>query len=377
MVFNNEAVLPSATISSESDYNRTEELKAFDDTKTGVKGLVDSGLQKVPKIFIRPPNKVVQNSDSNLTHFAIPVIDLGGIHEDKRVREEIVHGIKSASENWGFFRVVNHGVPLSVLDEMIKGVIRFNEQDDEVKKEYYSRDETRNVRFNSNFDLYTSKAANWRDSLAIYMLRTLRSNPLHPSEMPTACRDISMEYAKHVSTLGDTLFELLSEALGLKTDYLNEMGCAEHCLLVSRYYPACPEPELTLGTAKHTDPAFVTILLQDDIDGLQVLHQDLWVDVRPIPGSLIVNIGDLLQITSNDKLKSVEHRVLANQVGPRVSVASFLTPAFNVASRYKPIKELISDDTGPVYKEISLKEYVNNFNSEGLDGKSGLDNFKL
>ncbi|KAF9605611.1 hypothetical protein IFM89_017954 [Coptis chinensis] len=368
MVSSNESVL-SSTIITESNYNRVEELKAFDETKTGVKGLVDSGLAKVPKIFIRPPNELNQKSDSNLTNFEIPVIDLQGDHQ------EVIDGIRSASEKWGFFQVVNHSVPVSVLDEMIKGVIRFHEQDDEVKRVYYSRDDKRRVRYTSNFDLYQSKAANWRDTLTF---RMLASDPLAPVEMPEACRDITIEYGKQVTDLADALFELLSESLGLKPDHLKQMNCGESCTLVSHYYPACPEPYLTLGTSSHTDPSFITILLQYDIGGLQVFHQNHWVDVHPTPGALVVNIGDLLQITSNDKLKSVEHRVLANHVGPRISVASFLTNRYDVATKpYGPIKELVSDESKFVYREISMKEYVDHFFSQGFDGKSGLDTFKL
>ncbi|KAF9605617.1 hypothetical protein IFM89_017960 [Coptis chinensis] len=113
MATSNEAVLP-LVISSQSNYDRVEELKAFDETKAGVKGLVDAGLAKVPRIFIRPPNEVNPMSDIDLTDFRIPVIDLQGTHQ------KIVNEIENASENWGFFQVVNHGVPLSVLEEMIK-----------------------------------------------------------------------------------------------------------------------------------------------------------------------------------------------------------------------------------------------------------------
>ncbi|KAF9605149.1 hypothetical protein IFM89_014140 [Coptis chinensis] len=133
MVITKEAAVPSS-ISSESDYNRVEELKAFDETKAGVKGLVDSGLANIPKMFMIPANELKQNSDSNPTRFHIPLIDLQGD------RKKVVDEIKVASEKWGFFQVVNHWVPLSVLDEMIKGVIRFNEHDDEVRKQFYSRD---------------------------------------------------------------------------------------------------------------------------------------------------------------------------------------------------------------------------------------------
>ncbi|KAL0368419.1 UNVERIFIED_CONTAM: 1-aminocyclopropane-1-carboxylate oxidase1 [Sesamum calycinum] len=361
-------------VPAEPKYDRKSELQAFEDTKAGVKGLVDAGVTKLPRIFIHPPENLRDIKNPTETHFDIPLIDLDGVDEDAGTREKIVDRVREASETWGFFQIVNHGVPVSILEEILDGVRRFNEQDTEIKKQFYSRDVTKKVTFNSNFDLFSSPAANWRDT--IYCV--IAPNPPQPEELPTVCREIMIEYSKQVMRLGRCLFKLLSESLGLSPDHLIEMECADSLAIIGHYYPPCPEPDLTLGIMKHSDSNFMTVLLQDNLGGLQVQHQKQWVDVPPRPGALIVNIGDLFQLVSNDKFKSVEHRALASNSGPRISVASFFGRDSGPSSKaYAPIKELLSEDEPPKYRPTTPKEYTDFFRAKGLDGTSALLHFRL
>ncbi|KAI8010458.1 hypothetical protein LOK49_LG06G02714 [Camellia lanceoleosa] len=234
----------------ETHYDRAQDLKAFDDTKTGVKGLVDAGIAIVPKIFIQPPDNF--NKTTN-TQFSFPIIDLTGIDKDPVRHREVVDEVREASETWGFFQVVNHGIPVSVLEEMMEGVHRFYEQDSEVKKQWYTRDFRKAVVYHTKFHLFSAPAANWRDTFYCLMA----PKPPNPEELPPPCRDILMEYSKQVMKLGCCLFELLSEALGLSPNHLNDMDCNEDLPLwaITPHAPARAHCWLT----KHSDNDFLTV----------------------------------------------------------------------------------------------------------------------
>ncbi|XP_072954405.1 1-aminocyclopropane-1-carboxylate oxidase homolog 1-like [Typha angustifolia] len=356
--------MTSTTVS----YDRATELKAFDETKAGVKGLVDAGITKIPPLFVHAPETTTTTTSKPPMHASIqiPIINLEGR------RADVIEEVRSAAETFGLFHVTNHGIPLMVMEEMIAGVRRFHEEDLDVKKKYYTRDLSRKVGFNTNSDLYRSKAADWRDTLRCVMA----PEEPKPEEMPLAIREIIFEYANYIKKLAIVLLELLSEALGLNRDHLNKMDFNKGLELFGHYYPPCPDPGLTLGTSRHSDPNFLTILLEDHIGGLQVLHQHHWIDVPPLAGALLVNIGDLLQLISNDRFESVEHRVIAKSIGPRISVACFFRTYDK--KEYGPIKELISSGSPPLYKAVTVRDYVKLFVTlREQDRKSALGFFKL
>ncbi|XVF43571.1 hypothetical protein PTKIN_Ptkin02bG0050500 [Pterospermum kingtungense] len=350
-----------ATMNGEDQYDRVEEVKRFDDSKIGVKGLVDSGVTTLPRFFVHAPEILADLKPKPKTRpVAIPTIDLSG------PRSAVVDQVASASRSFGFFQIVNHGIPVQVLDHTISSTRAFHEQPTDVKARFYHRDVGNGVNFISNVDLYHSKAASWRDTLQVKIGPTLPEL----EEIPEVCREEVVEWNLQTKALGERLMGLLSEGLGLDTDRLKNTTCLDARLMVGHYYPVCPQPDLTVGLASHTDPGVLSIVLQDHIGGLQIKHEGDWVDVKPLHGALVINIADVLQIMSNDEYVSVEHRVLANPSHePRVSVAVF----FNAGDRealYGPFPELTSPEKPARYRQFTYSDYMRRFFTKELDGKS-------
>ena len=111
-----------------------------------------------------------------------------------------------------------------------------------------------------------------------------------------------IEWDREVKQLGERLLALLCQGLGVDASKLKDMSCSEGRLMVGHYYPYCPEPEKTLGIGCHSDPGILTVLLQDQLGGLQVKHNGRWVEVKPVHGALVINIGHLLQVLNSYSL---------------------------------------------------------------------------
>ncbi|KAI8562996.1 hypothetical protein RHMOL_Rhmol03G0079600 [Rhododendron molle] len=328
-------------------YDRMKEVQEFDESKMGVKGLSDSGITTIPKFFVHPP-ETLSGLKSSSTFTGIPVIDLSNM-ESASNRAKIVEQIRDAAKTWGFFQVINHGVPVSALDETIAAIKAFHEQPTEEKSKYYVREEGRGVMYASNNDLYRAKAACWHDSLQVWM-----SPEQAPAEdIPAVCRREVAEWDRHATEVAESVMGLLSEGLGLEAGKFKELSFSGARVLLGHCYPYCPQPDLTVGITSHTDPGVVTVLLQNQVQGLQIV--------------------------SNGKYKSVEHRVLANSnPEPRISIVIF----FNLwkwkgSGYYGPLPELLSPEKPAIYRDFTMQEFYENFYSKGLDSKSLVDKIKL
>ncbi|XP_062110187.1 1-aminocyclopropane-1-carboxylate oxidase homolog 1-like isoform X2 [Humulus lupulus] len=281
------------------DHNRLEALKRFDESKAGVKGLVDAGITSIPSFFVHPSETL---SDLKPTHHtpvqSIPVIDLSGFDSDRR--GAIVDQMSRSARDFGFFQIINHGISPEILERTISAVKAFHELPAEAKAEFYGRPGGGEAGFSysSNIDLYRSKAASWRDAISV------RLGDFTEDRIPEICRGAVAEWDGEVVRLGEVLLELVGEGLGLCAGRFGDLSCLGARVMVGQYYPYCPQPDLTVGIASHADPGLLTLLLQNHIGGLQVKYGGVWLDVKPLPGAVLVNVGDLLQLSEKQHQNS-------------------------------------------------------------------------
>ncbi|MBA0791633.1 hypothetical protein Gohar_016201, partial [Gossypium harknessii] len=114
---------------------------------------------------------------------------------------------------------------------------------------------------------------------------------------------------------------------------------------------------LALGVGRHKDAGALTIVAQDDVGGLQVKRKSdgVWVPVKPTPNALVINVGDIIQVWSNEAYESVEHRVVVNSERERFSIPIFFFPSHYVM--VKPLEELVNEGNPPKYKPYNFGKF--------------------
>ncbi|KAK4717854.1 hypothetical protein R3W88_016192 [Solanum pinnatisectum] len=187
-----------------------------------------------------------------------------------------------------------------------------------------------------------------------------------------------LEYQKWAKPLAKKLLEVLLKGLNV-----NEIDESLEPLLMGtvninmNYYPPCPNPSITMGARRHCDGSCITLLFQDYTGGLYVrgTKGDNWIHVNPIKGALAVNIGELLQIMSNDRYKSIEHCVAVDSSRARISIPLFVNASLD--SVIGPFPQMLKDGEKPVYKHVLHSDYWDYFYRKRPSGKGSLDFFKI
>ncbi|XP_010941859.1 protein LATERAL BRANCHING OXIDOREDUCTASE 1 [Elaeis guineensis] len=270
---------------------------------------------------------------------------------------DLLAEVEAACQEWGFFQVINHGVPSELLDNILaasKGFFALSvEEKRQVKRDdvnplgYYDTEHTKNVRdWKEVFDFVVEEPT------VFPVLAGPRTNEFDSfmnrwPEYPPGFKEACEKYAKAANKLAFKLLELIALTLGLPAKRLNGFFKDQSSFIRLNHYPPCPSPHLALGVGRHKDSGALTILAQDDVGGLDVKRQSdgEWVRVKPIPNSYIINIGDIIQVWSNDKYESAEHRVSVNSEKERFSIPFFFNPAHYV--EVQPLEELIDEKKSP------------------------------
>ncbi|XP_020252350.1 protein SRG1-like, partial [Asparagus officinalis] len=151
-----------------------------------------------------------------------------------------------------------------------------------------------------------------------------------PTDPPTFKETID-KYSLTLKEVSASLLRSMSESLGLESEYLINVFEDQTQMIRFNYYPPCPEANRVIGLSSHSDATGLTFLLQaNNVSGLQVKKNGKWLTVEPLQGAFIVNVGDLVEIFTNGRYKSVEHRAMVNPENARVSIAAFNAPARDI-----------------------------------------------
>ncbi|CAH8330624.1 unnamed protein product [Eruca vesicaria subsp. sativa] len=284
----------------------------------------------------------------------VPIINLSNPNE-----ELVAHAVVKASQEWGIFQVVNHGIP-SELIQRLKDVGKEFFELPETEKEVIAKpeDSTDVEGYRTRFTKDRDGRDAWVDHLFHRIWPPSRVSYRFWPKNPQEYREVNEEYASHIKKLSEKIMEWLSEGLGLRREALKEGlgGEAVEYLMKINYYPPYHGPDLVVGAPVHTDIGAVTFLVANEATGLQAFKDDHWIDTKCTTSGIIVIIGDQFQRMSNGKYKSAEHRATMDKEKTRMSWPVFVESSLD--HEFGPLPELITgDDNAPKFKPFVYKDF--------------------
>lgn len=227
------------------------------------------------------------------------------------------------------------------------------------------------------FDFSEETILDWVDALINYISPPALKDPEYWPEKPATYRKTIEAYGNEVIKLVKILLGILSKSLGLDSSHLEEALGGDEAQVVLRvnHYPRCQQPDLVMGLSAHSDGSAMTVLLHDEVEGLEVKKDGLWWTVKPIPGALIVNMGDMMQLVSNGRFTSMEHRAVVSSETERISVVLFYAPAVN--AMLEPIAPKGTELPNALYKSIKYGDYLATYMNKELQGKDRINSLLI
>ncbi|XP_021765371.1 probable 2-oxoglutarate-dependent dioxygenase ANS [Chenopodium quinoa] len=314
-----------------------------------VQEILQSGV--VPKGYIQPEDDY-QVGNGSPPLMDAPTIDFSLLSSSSP--DELAK-LCSALSSWGCVQLVNHGIPLSILDEVREMSKQFFKLPLEEKEKYSSKGE--DLEGYGNTNAVQRGSLNWNDKLHLQVYpedkRQLQFWPKNPEKFRTTLHD----YSKMNRMILGTFLKAMARSLDLEEDrFLALWGDENEDMTFARFnfYPRCPMSDQVVGLKPHGDGTAITMLLQDnEVEGLQVVKDDRWFRVPVIPQAITILVGDQMEITSNGIFKSPTHKAVVNPKYDRISLAMLFIPSAD--REIGPLDELINEERPQLYKR--LKDY--------------------
>ncbi|CAL5044431.1 unnamed protein product [Urochloa decumbens] len=332
-----------------------------------VQALAETGVSRLPAQYIQPPEHRPAPSPSPVAAAApsVPVVDLSS--------PAAADAVRAACADWGAFHVVGHGVPAELLDAVRGAGLAFFRAPMEDKLRF-ACDPARGAAaegYGSRMLANDDSVLDWRDYFDHHTLPESRRDPAHWPDFVPGYRDTIVKYSDSMKDLAQRLLRIISGSLNLPPSYIEEAVGEVYQNITVSYYSPCPQPDLALGLQSHSDMGAITLLIQDDVGGLEVLKDGMWIPVAPVPDGILVILADQTEIITNGRYKSSVHRAVVNAERARLSVATFYDP-----SKLRKIctaPQLVSKDEPQKYRDVVYGDYVSSWYSKGPEGKRNID----
>ncbi len=273
----------------------------------------------------------------------LPIVDMDGVRAgDPKAIERAARDIHAAFTTVGFLYIANHGLPETVVQDALREAQGFFRQPVEKKREVAINKRHRGFNALGDALMYEATKPDYKEFYTMGLELpeddpdVLAGEPLRgpnnwPADRP-ALRTAMTRYYEEIGQCGADLLSCVAVSLGLDRGFFRDKYQKRLQRTQIIYYPPHPEGATsdTFGLAPHTDFGCITLLWQDDNGGLEVLERQSkeWIAAKPIPGTLVVNVGDLLGRWSNDRYASTPHRVINKSRRERFSIATFYDPDF-------------------------------------------------